>query len=191
MHLNCGFLLFIYFWFVLVHDCCCTYARDLHSPVHSCASNSCPYWSKFIPSMIVEWKGSRTLIYHAFLHLLFERGQKVLYGVVAGSFQLFKWGLHISFSFCFLSFLFLLFSNPSFFVVFLSICKGSCFAFVLLYSRTWNKTVSDCDYFFPHVLGREMGRGRKTNPAGRPRNQKRFQEEKIARGFDAVLSKHR
>lgn len=66
------------------------------------------------PSIKVEWRGNRTLTYYVFVHLLFERGLKVLYGVVAGSFQLIKWGLHISFSFCFLSFLFLLFSNPSF-----------------------------------------------------------------------------
>lgn len=98
------------------------------------------------PSMKLEWRGSRTFVYYAFLHLLFERGLKFLYGVVAGSCQLFKLGVHISFSFCFLSFLFLLFSNPSFYF-FKIVCKGSCF--VLLYSRTWNKTSVIMTIFSP------------------------------------------
>lgn len=34
----------------LVHDCCCTYARDLHSPVYFCASICCSSWSKLINS---------------------------------------------------------------------------------------------------------------------------------------------
>lgn len=42
--------------FCLVHDGCCTYARDLHSPVHSCASNSCPAWSKSASSLLVHVK---------------------------------------------------------------------------------------------------------------------------------------
>lgn len=139
------------------------------------------------PSMKLEWRGSRTFVYYAFLHLLFERGLKFLYGVVAGSCQLFKLGVHISFSFCFLSFLFLLFSNPSFY--FLKLFARA----LVLFCCTAGHGIKHqwLWLFFPHVLGREMGRDRKTNPAGRPRNQKRFQEEKIARGFDAVLSKHR
>lgn len=40
---NCIFL-----WFPLVYDCCGSYARDLHSPVHACASDSCFYWSKSV-----------------------------------------------------------------------------------------------------------------------------------------------
>lgn len=33
----------IFLWFSLVYDCC-SYARDLHAPVHACASDSCFYW---------------------------------------------------------------------------------------------------------------------------------------------------
>lgn len=40
-------------------------------------------------------------------------------------------------------------------------------------------------------LGGEMGSDRKTIPAGRPQMQKRFQEKKIAGGFDVVLNKYR
>lgn len=139
------------------------------------------------PSMKVEWRGSRTFIYYAFLHLLFERGQKVLYGVVAGSFQLFKWELHISFSFCFLSFLFLLFSNPSF-LFFKIICKGSCFAFVLLYSRTWNKNISDYDYFFPMYLGgRWEETGKQTQQADHE-TKRNFKKRRLQEGLMRSLA---
>lgn len=51
--LNCVCLSLIGFClFVSVHDCCScrgAYARDLHSPVHSCASNSRPCRSKALP----------------------------------------------------------------------------------------------------------------------------------------------
>lgn len=43
------FFICVFFVCVSVHDCCSrcgAYARDLHSPVHSCASNRRPCWSK-------------------------------------------------------------------------------------------------------------------------------------------------
>lgn len=41
-----------------VHDCCscsCAYARDVHSPVHSCASVCCPRGSKSKPLTSNLW----------------------------------------------------------------------------------------------------------------------------------------
>lgn len=53
----------MFLWFPLVYDCCRSYARDLHSPVHACASDSCFYWSKSVSVLQKEGRRHRSQIH--------------------------------------------------------------------------------------------------------------------------------
>lgn len=87
----------------------------------------------------------------------------------------------------FLSFSFF-FLTPLFYFFFSIICKGSCFAFVLLYSRTWNKNISDYDYFFPMYLGgRWEETGKQTQQADHE-TKRDFKKRRLQEGLMRSLA---